>query len=95
MRVIFLGKFATKNSTEWLYSMDEGFILSNKFRRIIFGCLVSGETNIDRIAKKHRIIPFVARKVADDFINGGITEKKGNIYILTEEGKKLALKIIE
>jgi len=36
--------------------MDEGFILSNKFRRAIFAELVSGETNIERIAKKQHII---------------------------------------
>ena len=75
--------------------MDEGFILSNKFRRVIFDGFASGETNIDRIAKKHRIIRNVARRVADDFINGGIVEKKGNRYVLTEEGKKLAVKITE
>ena len=71
-------------------SMDEGYILSNKFRRTIFDGLASGETNIDMIAKKHRIIPNVAKRVVDDFINGGILEKKGNRYVLTEEGEKLA-----
>lgn len=75
--------------------MDEGFILSNKYRRVIFDGLASGETSIDIIAKKHRIIPLVARKVAGEFINGGVLEKKGNRYILTEEGKKLAAKISE
>ena len=71
-------------------TMEEGYILSNKFRRAIFDGLASGETSIDRIAKKHRIIRSVAMRVADDFINGGILEKKNNHYILTEEGKKLA-----
>jgi hypothetical protein len=70
--------------------MDEGYILSNKFRRAIFDGLASGETDIKRIAKKYRIIPNVAIRVADDFINGGILEKKGPNYILTKEGKKLA-----
>ena len=70
--------------------MDEGYILSNKFRRTIFDGLASGETSIDRIAKKHRIIRTVAMRVVDDFISGGILEKKNNQYILTEEGKKLA-----
>ncbi len=73
--------------------MDEGFILSNKFRRTIFDGLASGETDIDRIAKKHRIIHNVVRKVADDFISGGILEKKGNKYILTKEGEKIAANI--
>jgi predicted transcriptional regulator len=70
--------------------MDEGYILSNKFRRAIFDELASGEKNIERIAKKHRIIHRIAVRVADDFINGGILEKKGNNYVLTDEGEKLA-----
>ena len=70
--------------------MDEGYILSNKFRRTIFDGLASGETDINRIIKKHRIIPNVAKRVIDDFISGGILEKKGNRYYLTEEGEKLA-----
>jgi predicted transcriptional regulator len=73
--------------------MEEGFILSNKFRRTIFDGLASGETDINRIAKKHHIIPLVAKKVADDFISGGILEKKGNKYNLTKEGEKLAATI--
>jgi predicted transcriptional regulator len=51
---------------------------------------MSGETDIDRIAKKHRIIKSVAKKIADDFINGGLLEKKGNRYLLTKEGEKIA-----
>ena len=70
--------------------MDEGYILSNKFRRAIFDELASGETDIVRIAKKHHIIQSVAMRVADDFINGEILVKKGNRYILTQEGEKLA-----
>ena len=42
------------------------------------------------ISKKYRIIPIVAQKVIDDFISGGILEKKGNQYFLTKEGEKLA-----
>jgi predicted transcriptional regulator len=70
--------------------MDEGYILSNKFRRVIFDGLSSGETNINFIIKKHRIIPNVAKKIIDDFIDGGILEKNGNRYILTKEGKRIA-----
>ena len=70
--------------------MDEGYIISNKFRRTIFDGLASGETDIELIAKKHRIIVNVAKRIAEDFISGGILEKKGNRYILTKEGEKLA-----
>ncbi len=73
--------------------MDEGFILSNKFRMAIFDEIASGETNIERIAKKHHIVLLVAKKVVNDFISGGILEKNGNKYILTKEGEKLATSI--
>jgi predicted transcriptional regulator len=73
--------------------MDEGYILSNKFRRTIFDGLASGETDIEIIAKKHRIIRTVAKRIAEDFINGGLLEKKGNKYVLTKEGEKLAANI--
>jgi predicted transcriptional regulator len=45
------------------------------------------------IAKKHHIIKMVAFRVADDFVNGGILEKKGNRFVLTEEGEKLVQNI--
>jgi predicted transcriptional regulator len=73
--------------------MDEGYILSNKFRMAIFDELASGETNIERIAKKHHIVLLVAKKVVNDFISGGILEKNDNKYILTKEGEKLATNI--
>ena len=69
--------------------MDEGFILANKFRRVIFDELVAGETDITRISKKNRIIPRVAQRIIDEFITGGIVEKKGKTYVFTDEGKKL------
>ena len=70
--------------------MEEGYILSNKFRRTIFDGLASGETNLKIIIKKNRIIPMIANKIIDEFISGGVIEKKGNKYILTKEGNRLA-----
>jgi predicted transcriptional regulator len=70
--------------------MDEGYILANKFRRVIFDELIAGESDLRRIAKKNRIIPRVAQRTMDEFVAGGIVEKQGNRYVFTEEGKKLA-----
>jgi predicted transcriptional regulator len=70
--------------------MDEGYILSNKFRRVIFDGLASGETDLNMITKKHRIVPSVAKKIIDEFISEGIIQKKGLKYTLTKEGQKLA-----
>ncbi len=70
-------------------TIDEGFILSNKYRRAIFDGLVAGERDIQRIAKKHHIIRLVAQRVIDEFVKGGIVEKQGSSYVFTKEGEKL------
>ena len=70
--------------------MDEGYILSNKYRRAIFDELASGESDIRRIAKKHRIVSSIVDKVIDDFVKGGVLFKKDDRYVFTEEGEKLA-----
>jgi predicted transcriptional regulator len=70
-------------------TIDEGFILSNKYRRAIFEEIASGEKNIYRIAKKHRIIKTIAQRVVDSFVEEGIVEKHGNNYVFTKEGLKL------
>ena len=70
-------------------TIDEGYIFSNKYRRAVFEELASGEKNIYRIAKKHRIIKTVALRVVDDFVKCGILEKHGDLYVFTKEGEKL------
>jgi len=69
--------------------MDEGFILSNKYRRAIFDELAAGETDIQRIAKKQHIVRIVAQRVVNEFVEGEILEKKGNKYVFTKKGEKL------
>jgi predicted transcriptional regulator len=73
--------------------MEEGFILSNKHRRAIFDELVAGETNLDRIIKKQRIIRLAAERVIKEFVDGGIIEQKGNQIKFTSEGEKLVERI--
>ena len=58
--------------------VDEGYILSNKFRVAISDEIIAGETNIDRIAKKHRIIKTIAYRVAEDLLDKGILKKEDN-----------------
>ncbi len=70
--------------------MDEGYILSNKYRKLIFEALYSGQSNIKFIAKKHRIVQSVAIMIIDDFEKQQLVEKKQNKYILTNKGKKIA-----
>jgi len=73
--------------------MDEGFILSNKYRRAVFHEIASGETDIERIAKKHHIVRIIAQRVVNEFVDGGIVEKEGNNYVFTKKGEKLLASI--
>ncbi|MEF8879085.1 MAG: winged helix-turn-helix domain-containing protein [Candidatus Thermoplasmatota archaeon] len=72
---------------------EEGYILSNKYRKSIFSSLASGEKNIDFIVKKHRIIKRVALNIVNDMIEKGLVEKKNNDLFLTEKGEKLSERI--
>jgi len=69
--------------------IDEGYIISNKFRRVIFDELASGELNPERISKKHRIIPRITQRILDDFERNDIVKKEGQRYHLTDKGTKL------
>lgn len=73
--------------------MEGGFILSNKFRKMIFDDIVSGDNDIESICRKNHIPKKVARDLVDEMVEMGILEKKGESYHLTEEGKKLAYKL--
>ena len=73
--------------------MTEGFILSNKYRKVVFAAFTAGETSIDRIAKKHRIIPSIVQRIIQEFLAEGIIEKHGSWYRLTPEGEKLKVSL--
>lgn len=73
--------------------MDEGFILSNKFRKMIFDDIVSGERDINLISRKSHIPLKVAKEIADELVRMGVLEKRENGYFLSKEGEKLAEKL--
>lgn len=74
-------------------SMDEGYILSNKFRKAVFDAFASGESDINIISKKYHIYSRIAKKIFDDFIKNDIIIKKNNLFVLSEKGEKIAEKI--
>ena len=67
----------------------EGFILSNKFRKAVFLEISSGENSLDRIAKKHRLLPQMVKKVAQEMVEKGLIKEKDGIFVLTDEGDKI------
>ncbi|RLF43756.1 MAG: hypothetical protein DRN09_04285 [Thermoplasmata archaeon] len=73
--------------------MEEGFILSNKFRRAVFTEIVAGEHNVGRISKKHHIPLAIAEKTIKELVGAGIVKEENNRYTLTPDGEKVADKI--
>ncbi len=71
-------------------SMDEGYILSNKYRKAVFDGFASGETDISIISKKYHVFPRIAKKILNDFIENDIIIKNNNKFELSEKGKKIA-----
>ena len=70
--------------------MEEGFILSNKFRRAVFTEIVAGEHDVVRISKKHRIPLAITEKTVKELVDAGVVKEENNRYTLTDEGEKIA-----
>lgn len=85
---------AVKLRCWWIIgSMDEGFILANKYRRAVFTEIAAGESNPRMIAKKHHIIDKVVDDIVSKLIDGGLVEEKNDAYVLTGEGEKIAAEL--
>lgn len=71
----------------------EGFILSNKFRKAVFLEISSGEQSLERIAKKHHLLPKRVEKVAEEMANKGVIKEKDGEFMFTEKGEKVFAKL--
>jgi predicted transcriptional regulator len=71
----------------------EGFIISNKIRKAVFSEIASGEHSIDKIAKKHHLLPRLVQHAVTEITDGELIEKTREGYQLTEHGKKILIKI--
>ena len=69
--------------------IDEGFILSNKFRKAILIELASGEKKIKRIAKKHHLIERMVERAMKELEEEKIAREENGNYFLTDRGKKV------
>lgn len=69
---------------------NEGFILENKNRKAVFQELASGETDPERIAKKHHLIERVVDQVLEDLVGEDLVTQGADGYELTDEGESLA-----
>ncbi len=70
--------------------MHESFVVGNKIRLAVFVEVLSGESGIERIVKKHRLIPQAAERAADELAEQGIVSRSEGKLALTDVGTKLA-----
>ncbi|HEX17083.1 MAG TPA: hypothetical protein ENG60_01525 [Thermoplasmatales archaeon] len=70
--------------------MEEGFILSNKFRKIIFDDLASGERDVRVISKKNHIPIKVVEEIVREMADARLVEIREGMCYLTREGERLA-----
>ncbi|MCD6331490.1 MAG: hypothetical protein J7L80_04745 [Thermoplasmata archaeon] len=68
--------------------MEEGFIISNKIRKVVFIEIASGEGNLKRIAKKHHLMEQAVKNAAEELKAHKLIEEKDG-YKLTEYGMKI------
>ena len=69
--------------------MEEGFILSNKFRKIVFEEIASGERDVEMISRKNHIPPKIAKETVEELVEAGIVERRDNGYHLSREGERI------
>lgn len=68
---------------------EEGFILSNKFRKAVFLEVASGAKSINEIAKKHHLFPKMVENAVADLKENGIIADSQDGLELTDMGKKI------
>jgi len=76
-----------------LLIMEEGFVLSNKFRKVVFNELVVSDANARDISKKHHIPLSAVERAIKDLEGAGLIKEDKERYTLTKEGEKLAEKL--
>ena len=77
----------------WKMDKEEGFILSNKFRKAVFVEVASGEKSASTIAKKHHLFPKMVENAVADLKSSHLIEDDGGELKLTDEGKKIFAKL--
>lgn len=68
--------------------INDAFVESDKFRRAVFTEIASGESDPDRIAKKHHLIKPAVSRAVDDLVDHGLIEEAEDGYQLTEDGER-------
>ncbi len=71
--------------------INDAFVESDKFRKAVFTEIAAGESDPERIAKKHHLIQRAVERAVDDLVDHDLIEEAGDDgYQLTDEGEKYA-----
>lgn len=73
-------------------TINDAFIESDKFRKAVFTEIVAGESDPERIAKKHHLIQRAVDRAVEDLEGHELIETSddGDGYVLTDKGERYA-----
>lgn len=71
-------------------TINDAFIESDKFRKAVFTEIVAGESDPERIAKKHHLIQRAVDRAVDDLVGHDLIEETDDGYVLTDKGDRYA-----
>lgn len=69
---------------------NEGFVVSDRTRHIVFAAVVAGEADLDGIAKRHRVLGRAAARAATELAEAGLLAKAAGGWQVTEAGRETA-----
>ena len=68
----------------------EGFVVAHKTRFAVFTEIAAGESQAERIAKKHRLVEPAVRMALKELVEHGVLVQRDGGYALTPEGERVA-----
>lgn len=71
-------------------TINDAFIESDKFRKAVFTEISAGESDPERIAKKHHLIKRAVDRAVGDLEEHDLIEDGGDGYELTDKGERYA-----
>lgn len=71
-------------------TLNDAFVESDKFRKAVFTEMAAGESDPERIAKKHHLIQPAVNRAVDDLEDHGLIEETDDGYELTDKGERYA-----
>jgi predicted transcriptional regulator len=69
--------------------LNAGFVAESKNRKAVFAEVAAGETDAERIARKHRLIPRATLEALDQLQGAGLVSKTKEGYTLTADGERV------